>query len=171
MCVCACVRVCLCAYMRVCVSHMVDGWIVYYFYFKGPALGKNYTSLYPAPCPALPPTPHIPPSTHLHSQHSPFSWVGFFGVVCIAPPPLPAHPSSSRDSFAPPVLHCAGLERSKGAERGVRREDLVNRGEADRGEGPWLLSLPYWRPGLYYRPCAWLWPKWWVDRRGWDLLC
>ena len=83
-----------------------------------------------------------------------------------------AHRPSSfpSDSFAPPVLHCAGLERSKGAERGARREDLVNRGETDRGEGPWLLSLPCWRPGCYCRPCAWLWLKWWVDRGGWNLL-
>ena len=46
----------------------------------------------------------------------------------------------------------------------------MNRGETDRGEGPWLLSLPCWRPGCYCRPCAWLWLKWWVDRGGWNLL-
>lgn len=80
----------------------------------------------------------------------------------------PDLPSSSffSDSFAPPALHCAGLERSKGAERGTRREDLLNRGETDRGEGPWLLSLPCWRPGLFCRPCAWFWLKWWVAQKS-----
>lgn len=92
--------------------------------------------------------------------------------------PHPPHPSihtspslSSlllKEFFFPsfPPLHCAGLERSEGA----RREDLLLWGETDRGEGPWLLSQPCWRPGLSCRHCAWLWPKWWVDEGGWDLL-
>lgn len=87
-------------------------------------------------------------SAHTHHHHHPH----------LQPPPQ--HLS---DSFAPPVLHCAGLERSEVVERGARRVDLVNWGEADRLAGPWLLSLLSWRPGFYCRLCAWLWPKWWVD--------
>lgn len=141
MCVCVCVSIY--SYTWVCVRvwlHIADS--VFFFCFQGRIITPLSLSSPPLPVPPSIPSPLSAPCLSLLSGF-------FFRAVHIDPPPLtsphptPAPPSSFlSDSFAPPVLHCAGLERSEGAERGARREDLVNRGETDRGEGPWLLSLP-----------------------------
>lgn len=82
-----------------------------------------------------------------HSRHSPSSCVKFLWGSAhqhsSPPSPLPNLPPPSflTDGFAPPVLRRVGLERSKGAER----EEWI--WWTKEREGPWLLSLPCWRPG------------------------
>lgn len=72
--------------------------------------------------------PHLP--THPHPSTLPCPHFALFSKWIFqgcTHNPIPLRSNCS----ATPVVHCAGLERNKGAQKGATSEDLVNQGETN----------------------------------------